>query len=130
MTCCPTTRARSCAPSRRRSAPCRRPPAPVAVAAPITAAAAAPTGPAAPAGKPVSKRVSINPFEKKKQIWPLLVIAALGGGAGVYLAVAPDAAPPKPVEEEPTPAKIAPPASAKPAKKRLSSAEERDACVI
>ena len=95
-----------------------------------TSQVAAPAA-SAPGGKPVSKRVSINPFEKKKHIWPLLVIAALGGGAGVYLAVAPDAAPPKPVAElEPTPTKAAPPASAKPAKKRLSAAEERDACVI
>jgi hypothetical protein len=107
-------------------------PAPAMASAPIAAAAPVAAAPAvAAAGKPVSKRVSINPFEKKKQIWPLLLIAALGGGAGVYLAVAPDAAPPKPVTEVATPApKRAAPANAKPAKTRLSAAEERDACVI
>jgi hypothetical protein len=107
------------------------PAAPAAAAPPLAVAAPAGAPSPAAAAKPVSKRVSINPFEKKKQIWPLLVIAALGGGAGVYLAVAPDAAPPKPVAEAvPEPAKAAPPASAKPAKKRLSAAEERDACVV
>jgi len=105
--------------------------APPAVVPPVAVVAAPAGAPSPAAAKPVSKRVSINPFEKKKQIWPLLVIAALGGGAGVYLAVAPDAAPPKPVAEAaPEPAKAAPPASARPAKKRLSAAEERDACVI
>jgi hypothetical protein len=106
-----------------------------AAGVPAVAAASSLGAPAATAavagGKPVSKRVSINPFEKKKHIWPMLLIAALVGGAGVYLAVAPDAAPPKPVAElAPTPTKAAPPASAKPAKQRLSAAEERDACVI
>jgi len=112
-------------------------PDPVAVARSATAPfvqagpAAAASGTAGAGAKPVSKRVSINPFEKKKQIWPLLVLAALGGGVGVYLAVAPDAAPPKPAAE-PTPA-LAPahsPTTAKSAQKRLSAAEDRDACVV
>lgn len=112
-------------------------PAPAAPAAPAAAApiasATAPggSGPAVGASKPLSKRISINPFEKKKQIWPLLLIAAVGGGGGVYLAVAPDAAPPKPVAEPaPTQAPAPTPTTAKSAKKRLSGAEERDACVI
>lgn len=106
--------------------------APAIAAGAATPTTAIPAGAAAAAGgKPVSKRVSINPFEKKKHIWPLLLIAALVGGAGVYLAVAPGAAPPKPAAElAPTPTKAAPPASARPAKKRLSAVEERDACVI
>jgi len=93
------------------------------------AAAPAPV-PAPAAASPTAKRVSINPFEKKKQIWPLLVIAALGGGGGVYVAVAPDGAPPKP-SAEPV-AAAAPPVSsaAKAPKKRLSAAEDRDACVV
>jgi len=108
--------------------------APGAAPAIAVGSAAAPTA-AAPAvgvgGKPISKRVSINPFEKKKQIWPLLVLAALGGGVGVYLAVAPEPAPPKPVAEAAAIAvPVPPPTTAKSAKKRLSGAEDRDACVV
>lgn len=83
----------------------------------------------ATAGKPPSKRVSINPFEKKKQVWPLLLVAALAGGGGVYLAVSPGAAPPKPSAEPALPAPPPAPTPAKSAKKRLSASEERDACV-
>ncbi len=100
----------------------------MATAAPVAGPAGAAT---ASSGKPVSKRVSINPFEKKKQIWPLLLIAAIGGGLGVYVAVAPEAAPPKPVAEPaPAPTPTPAPTTAKSAKKRLSAVEERDACVI
>ncbi len=106
--------------------------APLAAPAPVAASGAA--GPAAVASiagaagtKPTSKRVSINPFEKKKQIWPLLLIAALAGGGGVYVAVAPAAAPPKPE------AAVAPPKPAattvRSAPKRQTTAEDRDACV-
>ena len=122
-------------PDAARAAPAALPqPAAPAAGVAVAPAAAAPAGAASAAsagGKPVSKRVSINPFEKKKQIWPLLVLAALGGGVGVYLAVAPEPAPPKPVVEA-APA-VAPPPSpttAKSAKKRLSGAEDRDACVV
>ncbi len=77
-----------------------------------------------------SKRVSINPFEKKKQLWPMLVGAALLGGAGVYLAVAPDSAPTQPTAEAAKPAPPPTPTTAKSAKKRQSVAEDRDACVM
>jgi hypothetical protein len=102
-------------------------PAPAVSAA--TAAGGSPQNPAQP-GRPISKRISINPFEKKKQVWPLIVVAALAGGGGVYVAVAPDAPPPK------ASAEVAPPppppvsTTPKPAKKRLSGPEERDACVV
>jgi len=100
--------------------------APAASPSALGAAAPAPNA----AAKRPSKRVSINPFEKKRQVWPLLVIAALGGGAGVYLAVAPDAPPPAPPSAEP--AKPPPPPAAAPAKvvPKRSVAEERDACVV
>ncbi|HVY26982.1 MAG TPA: hypothetical protein VHB79_10535 [Polyangiaceae bacterium] len=91
---------------------------------------AAATG-AGAGGKRISKRISINPFEKKKQIWPLIVGAALLGGGGVYLAVAPDSAAPKPsaaplAAAPPTPTTVKSISS----KKKLSASEERDACVV
>jgi hypothetical protein len=78
-------------------------------------------------GAPIQKRVSINPFERKRAVWPLLVIAAIGGGGGVYLAVAPDAPAPK-AQAEPEPA-AAPPKTAQPERPRLSPGQARDSCV-
>jgi hypothetical protein len=99
------------------------PQAPVGIAAPAAAAAPVPAVPA-------RKRVSINPFEKKKRIWPLLLIAALGGGGGVYVAVAPDGSAPVASAQ---PVAVAPPVTTsvpKAPKQHLSVAEERDACVV
>lgn len=80
--------------------------------------------------KAPGKRVSINPFEKKKQVWPLLIGAALVGGAGMYLLVAPDSTPTPPVAEAALPAPPPPsPAPAKAAKKLQTASEDRDACV-
>ncbi len=83
-----------------------------------------------PSAKRTSKRVSINPFEKKKQVWPLLLVAALVSGGGVYLAVAPDAAPSKPAPEPAPVAAVAAAPVQKAVKKKQSVAEERDACVV
>jgi hypothetical protein len=111
------------------------PPAPVASAhdalgsAPKMPVAGGPTpvGTVAPAA-PIQKRLSINPFERKRSVWPLVLIAAIAGGGGVYLAVAPDAPPPKAAAEEPAaPApQSKPPAPERP---KLSPGEARDACV-
>ncbi|RYZ01547.1 MAG: hypothetical protein EOO73_35100 [Myxococcales bacterium] len=127
-------------------------PAPLGFGAPLAGAPPAPAtigpfpslGVAAPAPLPSnvepaisagvakrpSKRASVNPFEKKKQIWPMLVGAALLGGAGVYVAVAPESAPTKPSAEPAPPLPPPPAATAKSVKKRQSVAEDRDACVM
>jgi hypothetical protein len=103
-------------------------------AGPATLARPAGTEPAAQApgpapAMPVHKRVSVNPFEKKPMVWPLVALAAVAGGGGVYLAVGPAA----PAESVPTvqtssaPAPVA--AKAVQQKPRRSAAQERDACV-
>jgi hypothetical protein len=85
---------------------------------------------AVPATAPqVAKRPSINPFEKKKQLWPLLVGAALAGGGGVYLAIDPGGAPSKEEAAPTAQAVFVPPVpSAKPRAKK-NAREERNACV-
>jgi len=83
---------------------------------------------AAAAAVPLIKRISINPFERKRSVWPLVLVAAVAGGGGVYLAVAPDAEAPKPKPEVPA-ATVAEPAAPKPERKKLSASAERDACV-
>lgn len=79
---------------------------------------------------PVRKRVSINPFERKRSVWPLVLVAAIAGGGGVYLAVAPDAAQP-PVTRAAEPAAPSPtPKVAAPERPKLSPSATRDACVV
>jgi hypothetical protein len=122
----------------------------------VTAAAPAPTAPSSPlvpvpgarealasspnlaasasvlpgtiAPKPIARRISINPFERKRSVWPLVLIAAVAGGGGVYLAVAPDAPAPaaKPDRAEPV---VLQPKVAPPERPKLSPAQARDACV-
>ena len=76
---------------------------------------------------PLARRISINPFERKRSVWPLVVLAALLGGGGVYLAVAPDAPPP---EAKPEPvAAVIPPKVTPPGRPKLSPGQARDACV-
>ncbi|HEY5373632.1 MAG TPA: hypothetical protein VIK01_08080 [Polyangiaceae bacterium] len=93
----------------------------------FAAAGPAPVGTVAPAA-PIQKRLSINPFERKRSVWPLVLIAAIAGGGGVYLAVAPDAPPPKAVVEEPA-APLPQPKPPQPERPKLSRGEARDACV-
>ncbi|HEY4104070.1 MAG TPA: hypothetical protein VGM44_09270 [Polyangiaceae bacterium] len=77
---------------------------------------------------PVKKRISINPFERKRAVWPLVLVAAIAGGGGVYLATAPDSEPPKPKPEE-VPAPVVTQKAPQPERKKLSPGEERDSCV-
>jgi hypothetical protein len=92
----------------------------------LAAGVATPPRTVAP-GAPLQKRLSINPFERKRSVWPLVLIAALAGGGGVYLAVAPDAAPPKVVAEAVAP--LPQPKPPQPERPKLSPGEARDSCV-
>jgi len=95
------------------------PPLPVAV---VPAAAAV-------APLPLLKRISVNPFERKRSVWPLVVLAAVVGGGGVYLAVAPDAASSQAPPKEAPAAAVAAPKLAQPGRPKLSPNERRDSCV-
>jgi len=85
-------------------------------------------GVAGAAAVPVKRKVSINPFERKRSVWPLVVLAAVVGGGGVYLAVAPDAAPAPAQKEAPAPAAVLPKPS-QPERPKLSASARRDSCV-
>jgi hypothetical protein len=82
----------------------------------------------APVRAPVKRRLSFNPFEKKRKLWPIVVGAAAMGGLGVYVALGGggSAAPP------PAPSAVVPAAAPKPRvaeKPKLSPAETREICV-
>ncbi|MET0793098.1 MAG: hypothetical protein ABW061_16380 [Polyangiaceae bacterium] len=77
---------------------------------------------------PIARRISINPFERKRAVWPLVVIAAVAGGGGVYLAVAPDAPAPA-AKSEAIAAAVTQPKGAAPERPKLSPGQARDACV-
>lgn len=76
----------------------RPPTKPASVLAALEAplGAAVPHMDAAPRVAP-QRRLSFNPFERKQSVWPWVVVAALAGGGGVYIATGagskPEAAP-------------------------------------
>ena len=84
-----------------------------------------PSGTVAPAA--VNQRpISNNPFERKRPVWPLVVIAAVAGGGGVYFAVAPEA----PLAKLPAPELALPALQPKaPERPKLSPGQARDSCV-
>jgi hypothetical protein len=117
------------------------PPPPAAALAPVppahealhTAGNLAPNASVMPGTLPaparaIARRISINPFERKRSVWPLVLIAAVAGGGGVYLAVAPDSPPPAP-KPEAVVATVTQPKVTAPERPKLSPAEARDACV-
>jgi hypothetical protein len=77
---------------------------------------------------PIQKRISVNPFERKRSVWPLVLLAAVAGGGGVYLAVAPDADSLKPKLEQPA-APVVTQKAPQPERKKLDPDQERDTCV-
>lgn len=75
-----------------------------------------------------ARRVSFNPFERKVSVWPWVVIAALAGGGGVYVALVPGSKP-EPVPPPSPAAETLAPAPPKPVVKRDPQAE-RNECVM
>ncbi len=74
-----------------------------------------------PARPAVPRRISFNPFERKKAMWPWVVVALLAGGGGVYLTFVPSSKP----EAAPIPTVEAPVRRAVP-----KPAVKRDADVV
>jgi hypothetical protein len=75
----------------------------------------------------ISKRLSFNPFERKRRVWPMVVAAGAAGGLIVYVAIATtQVAPAAPPVPEAAPAPLPKPRVAEKAKR--SAAEEREAC--
>lgn len=74
------------------------------------------------------RRLSFNPFERKRRVWPLVVCGAAAGGAGVYLAVGTDsrAALPSEASEVVRPQELVKAPASKP---KVDPLVERNACV-
>jgi hypothetical protein len=82
----------------------------------------------APVPAPAKRRLSFNPFERKRRLWPIVLGAAAMGGLGVYVAVSVSGAQaPAPAPSAALPVAVPKPRAAE--KPKLSPAETREACV-
>jgi hypothetical protein len=82
----------------------------------------------APVHPPAPRRLSFNPFEKKRRVWPIVAGAAAMGGLGVYVALSAGGAPSSTAAAAPPPPVAAPkPRVAE--KPKVSPAETRATCV-
>ena len=62
-----------------------------------------------PVVRAAPRRLSFNPFERKVSIWPWVLVAALAGGGGVYVTLAPNSKPDLPPPPSAEPVRAAPP---------------------
>ncbi|MGC4089801.1 MAG: hypothetical protein QM756_18335 [Polyangiaceae bacterium] len=92
------------------------------------------TPPPLPAAQPnvvarISKRLSFNPFERKRKLWPIVAAAACAGGLVVYVVVATtQEAPAKSPPPEVASVAAAPAKARAPEKPKLSLADQRESC--
>ncbi|HET9959092.1 MAG TPA: hypothetical protein VFQ61_31595 [Polyangiaceae bacterium] len=80
----------------------------------------------------ISKRLSFNPFEKKRRVWPLVVGGAAGGGFCVYLLLSltrSAGAPAAAANTATVPRAEAPANASASAKPKVSAEARRDTCV-
>jgi serine/threonine protein kinase len=122
------------APDKSRPAQVRLPPESVAPVVPVGAPLGQLEPEAVAQGMPLlaapvramPRRVSFNPFERKVSVWPWVLVAALAGGGGVYVTLAPSSKPDLP--PPPPSADVLPAAAPKPVLKRNADVV-RNECV-
>jgi hypothetical protein len=77
--------------------------------------------------RPTARRLSFNPFERKRKLWPIVAAAAGAGGLGVYLMLGVSGAPAATAPA--ATAALAPAKPRAPEKPKLSPESKRDTCV-
>jgi hypothetical protein len=84
----------------------------------------------APVLAPAKRRLSFNPFERKRKLWPIVLGAAAMGGLGVYVAVSVSSGAALPAAPSAAAAAPTPPSKPRAVEKpKVSPAEARDSCV-
>ncbi len=89
-------------------------------------------GPKPPIGapaRPVARRLSFNPFERKRKLWPIVAGAASAGGLGVYLLLSASGSPAAPAAVPSASVAQVPSKPRAPEKRVISPEEKRDTCV-